>query len=193
VRDFTLEDVRAFLIRWHQAVMIGQMGPGQSALDAAAEQTRQLVEAVEASERIQDLAINPLMLTVIALVHRDRVKLPDRRAELYAEAVDVLLGKRDEARGIKESPILEGRAFDVGDRRLLLQRVALVMHEQGRKEIDTEALWRLLCEHFAGLCQGEAETRRAAQHFLRSVTERSGLLVARGEGVYAFSHLTFQE
>ena len=25
------------------------------------------------------------MLTVIALVHRDRVKLPDRRAELYAD------------------------------------------------------------------------------------------------------------
>ena len=136
VRDFTLEDIRAFLTRWHQAVMIGQMGPVEPALQAAAGQTRQLVEAIQANPRILDLAINPLMLTVIALVHRDWVKLPDRRAELYAEAVDVLLGKRDEARGIKETPILEGRDFDTGDKRLLLQHIALTIHAQERKDID---------------------------------------------------------
>ncbi len=34
---------------------------------------------------------------------------------------------------------------------------------------------------------------RAVNRFLHVIEERTGLLVARGEGVYAFSHLTFQE
>lgn len=193
VRDFSLEDLRTFLTRWHQAVMIGQMGPGESAINAAAEQTRQLVETIQSNPRIQDLAINPLMLTVIALVHRDRVKLPDRRAELYAEAVDVLLGKRDEARGISEIPILEDRPFDTGDKRLLLQKIALYMHENGRKDLELEQMQQMLHEHFACLCSDTGMVRRAAARFLSSVTERAGLLLARGEGTFGFSHMTFQE
>jgi predicted NACHT family NTPase len=91
VREFTLEDVHRFLTNWHRLVAIGQIGAAESAEGYAAEQPRQLMAAIEDNERIRDLAINPLMLKVIAMVHRDRVKLPDRRAELYAEAVDVLL------------------------------------------------------------------------------------------------------
>ena len=54
----------------------------------------------QGNERIAKLAINPLMLTVIAMVHRDRVELPETDTpELYAEAVDVLLGKWDEVKG----------------------------------------------------------------------------------------------
>ena len=85
------------------------MGPGESVQNYAAAQTRQLLRAIQVNERIRELAINPLMLTVIAMVHRDRVKLPDRRAELYAEAVDVLLGKWEEAKGVQDIPILLGQ------------------------------------------------------------------------------------
>ena len=114
VRDFTLEDVRQFLTHWHRLVAFGQMGAVETAQTHAAAQTAQLMNAIQGNERVRELAINPLMLTVIALVHRDRVKLPDRRAELYAEAVDVLLGKWDEARGGGEIAILEDRPFDAG-------------------------------------------------------------------------------
>ena len=72
---------------------------------------------------MRELAINPLMLTVIALVHRDRVQLPERRAELYAEAVEVLLGKWDEARGVEESRILDDHVFDITDRRFSCNRL----------------------------------------------------------------------
>jgi energy-coupling factor transporter ATP-binding protein EcfA2 len=112
VRDFNMADVEQFLQNWHRLIAIGQMGPGASAEAYAREQTSQLKQAIEVNERIRELAINPLMLTVIAMVHRDRVKLPDRRAELYAEAVDVLLGKWEEAKGISEIAILEGEPFD---------------------------------------------------------------------------------
>jgi formylglycine-generating enzyme required for sulfatase activity len=193
VRDFMLADVENFLSTWHRLIAVGQMGTGQSALDFAADQTAQLMAAIRENVRIRELAINPLMLTVIALVHRDRVKLPDRRAELYAEAVDVLLGKRDEARGIKSLPILGKQPFDTGDKRLLLQSIALAIHESERKDIDAEDLRRLLAEHFAEMLPEKRGVRKAVERFLQNIAERAGILIARAEGVYAFSHLTFQE
>jgi formylglycine-generating enzyme required for sulfatase activity/energy-coupling factor transporter ATP-binding protein EcfA2 len=193
VQDFTLEDIRQFLSHWHRLVAIGQMGAGEDAENFAKSQTEQLIQSIQANERVRDLAINPLMLTVIALVHRDRVKLPDRRAELYAEAVDVLLGKWDEARGMDEVKILENRPFDAGDRRLLLQNIALYMHEREKKELEAAELRGILQTAFKGMTQDDASARRASERFLTVIEERTGLLSARGEGVYAFSHLTFQE
>ncbi len=193
VQDFLLADVEQFLSQWHRLVAIGQMGAGESAEHFAAAQTAQLLNAIKANPRVRELAINPLMLTVIALVHRDRVKLPDRRAELYAEAVDVLLGKWDEARGVAETRILEDRPFDTNDRRLLLQRIALGMHEAGKKEIEADDLRRQLKTAFLAMVGDERAAERAADRFLHVVQERTGLLVEAGQGVYRFSHLTFEE
>ena len=193
VRDFTMDDVRAFLSQWQRLVAIGQMGPGETAEAAAASQTRQLLGSIEKNERVRELAINPLMLTVIALIHRDHVKLPDRRAELYQEAVDVLLGKWDEARGVKEALILNDRAFDIGDRRLVLQHLALTMHEQGLKEIDAEPLRAVLTRQLGDAVPDPRDLEATVARFLLVIQERTGLLIARAEGTYAFSHLTFQE
>ncbi|MCP4104398.1 MAG: SUMF1/EgtB/PvdO family nonheme iron enzyme [Desulfobacteraceae bacterium] len=193
IRDFSMADVKLFLTNWHMLTAIGQLGQHDRAEAYASEQTRHLLEAIENNERIRELAINPLMLTVIALVHRDRVKLPDRRAELYAEAVDVLLGKWDEARGVKEISIFEDRPFDTGDKRLALQSIALAMHENQQKEISAEDLNLLLNSIFYPILEDERETDRVVSRFLDVIEQRTGLLAARGEGVYSFSHLTFQE
>jgi formylglycine-generating enzyme required for sulfatase activity/energy-coupling factor transporter ATP-binding protein EcfA2 len=193
IRDFLMRDVASFLRNWHRAVAVGQMGPGPSAEAYADRQTRALLAAIEGNERIRALAINPLMLTVIALVHRDRVKLPDRRAELYDEAVNVLLGKWDEARGVQEIAILADRPFDAGDRRLMLQAVALWMQEHAQKEIEAEDLRRLLGARFHDILGDWREASRAVDRFLRVIQERTGLLGEHGVGVYRFSHLTFQE
>jgi hypothetical protein len=193
IRDFTLADVERFLRNWHLAVAVGQMGPGEDTIAYAGEQTRQLLVAIKANERIRDLAINPLILTVIALVHRDRVKLPDRRAELYDEAVNVLLGKWDEARGVQEISVLEDRPFDAGDKRLILQTIALWMQECQQKEIEREDLCKLLEECFEGILGAQQSTERAVDRFLHVIQERAGLLGEHGVGVFRFSHLTFQE
>jgi formylglycine-generating enzyme required for sulfatase activity len=193
VREFSLEDVRRFLANWHRLVAIGQMGAGESAEGYAAEQTLQLIAVIEGNERIRDLAINPLMLTVIAMVHRDRVKLPDRRAELYAEAVDVLLGKWEEAKGLAEPAVLPGRSFDTADKRLILQALALHMHGRALKEIEAGDLRERLQAAFGEILGKAREAAHAAERFTEVIRERTGLLVDRGEGVHAFSHLTFQE
>ena len=157
------------------------MGPAR-ADTYAVEQTAQLMAAIQENERIRELAINPLMLTVIAMVHRDRVKLPDRRAELYAEAVDVLLGKWDEARGVQEIAVLDDRPFDTGDKRLLMQSIALHMHEQERKELEMEELRLLLIELFHEMAPDIRSAEQAGERFLQVAQERMGLLSGQGRG-----------
>ena len=119
--------------------------------------------------------------------------LPDRRVELYKEAVDVLLGNWEEAKQVGEIPILESGPFDAGDKRLVLQNIALAMHEGRKKEFSAEELKRHLEEAFSEFVADQREVRRAARRFTRAIEERAGLLAARGEGAYSFSHLTFQE
>jgi hypothetical protein len=97
-------------------VAIGQMGPGDRAEHLAAQQTVHLMEVIRVNPRMRELAINPLMLTVVALVYRDRVKLPARRVELYAEAVDDLIGQ---VKGVFARSTTDARAAEYASERFL--------------------------------------------------------------------------
>jgi len=54
-------------------------------------------------------------------------------------------------------------------------------------------LRRLLGDYFRGMLADPEEVSRTVDRFLKIVEERTGLLAARGEGLYGFSHLAFQE
>lgn len=193
VRNFDGAAVEQFVRNWNLAVEVGLARRRSRAIERRAEaEAEGLLEAIRASERVRELAVNPLLLTVIALVHRYRAQLPGRRAELYEECVEVLLGYWDEAKGLREVG-LPGLALDAGDRRSLLEPVALWMHERQLREIDREMLLRQLRGLFESLSVDTREADKRAEGFVRVIGVRSGLLQERELGVYSFSHLSFQE
>jgi formylglycine-generating enzyme required for sulfatase activity len=67
------------------------------------------------------------------------------------------------------------------------------MMEQRAREIDAEVLRRQLGQRFRDMLRDKRMAEKTVRHFLQLIDERSGLLNERGQGVYAFSHLTFQE
>ncbi len=194
VRDFTWEDITHFVTYWNRSIEIALAG-GETpqAMFAAKQQTEALLKAIENNERVRDLAVNPLMLTVIALVQRYRAQLPERRAELYEEAIEVLLSHWDVAKGLSSAIVIAGRELDAGDRRSLLEPVALWMMEQHAREIEADELRRQLGQRFYEMVGDWRAAGKAVDAFLQSIRERSGLLIERGQDIYAFSHLTFQE
>jgi formylglycine-generating enzyme required for sulfatase activity len=195
VRDFTWEDITRFVTHWNRAVELALVKGVETdhTRREARLHTEALLQAIEGNERVRELAVNPLMLTVIALVQRHRAVLPERRAELYEEAIGVLLSHWDAARGLATTIMIAGRELDAGDRRSLLEPIALWMMEQHAREIEAEELRRQLGQRFHEILGDAVQARKAVDTFLRVIQERSGLLVERGQGVYAFSHLTFQE
>ncbi|UCG88411.1 MAG: hypothetical protein JSW71_07680, partial [Gemmatimonadota bacterium] len=58
--------------------------------------TEELIRDIHSTDRIERLTGNPMLLTTMALVKRKVGKLPSRRADLYWEAVQVLLNWRSE-------------------------------------------------------------------------------------------------
>ena len=194
VLDFSPAEVRQFVHDWTRVVET-TLAASESAeiLSLADAQSARLTEAIDHNPRVAELAVNPLLLTVIALVHRYRAQLPERRSELYEEAVEVLLGHWDEAKGIETDFQLAGRALDGRDRRGLLEPVAFWLHENRKREIELDDLRPILLPAFQNITGSASQASKAIDDFLHVINQRSGLLVERGPGIYGFAHLTFQE
>jgi hypothetical protein len=156
------------------------------------------------SDRIRPLAVNPLLLTVIAIVHWNRKRLPEQRVDLYDECVDVLLGQRKEAEHIQLGR--KTGAFDEQheqqqreERAWVRKRFAeialhILVGEDNRDETTKAEIVNLLVPRF--IDRGATTNEQAEAHasyFLDVQERRSGLLVSRREQSYRFVHLTFQE
>jgi len=195
VRNFTDADIERFARYWNRAVEVVLAGGATDyALRKAEVEADKLIKAIQGNARVRELAVNPLLLTVIALVQRENVVLPDRRAELYEKAIEVLLVQWDAGKGLEaDITVLQGLELNAGDRRSLLEPVALWLMEQHAREIELDALRCQLGQPFQTMLKDERQANKAVDGFIALINARSGLLTERGQGIYAFSDLTFQE
>ena len=197
IRDFDDDDMARFAHSWYAAVIRDRMGETQEALAEAQRQAQDLLRAIHADGHVKTLAHNPLLLSVLAMVHQRDVTLPQRRAELYDECTDMLLGYWDQTKGGEAARELANYGNLVrGEKRALLEPIALWFHERGEQglEAQREELEREIALQFVDLFGDDQETaHKRAALFLQVIDERAGLLVERETGSYAFSHLTFQE
>ncbi|MBW4656287.1 MAG: HEAT repeat domain-containing protein [Kaiparowitsia implicata GSE-PSE-MK54-09C] len=158
-----------------------------------------LKQALSERDRIQVLAKNPLLLTIIALIHRYEAYLPRDRHQLYNRAVETLLTNWDANKETDYKWPLEYIKRDAVRR--IMEQLAYWIHSYGsagdaeggtlidRGELIHQ-LGRFIVEE-AGIKRYQAEAE--AQRFLDHIRERTGLLNEQGQDCYAFVHKTFQE
>jgi len=124
-----------------------------------------------------------LLLQIIALVHRDRGTLPQRRVELYEECTNVLLEKWDMAKGL--DVLLSAR-----EARQILQPLALWLHEEDeRRSASMEEIKRVLKDPLEKIGKSDVDT----ETLLTNIRDRSGIFMGYSESEYGFTHLSFQE
>ncbi|UVM74362.1 NACHT domain-containing protein [Pseudomonas alvandae] len=163
----------------------------------ATEKTTDLLAALSQSDVTQKLARTPNLLSLMAIVHRERAHLPDGKALLYEEIVNAYINTIDKQRKIEPGDILAQYGWK--DRKAWLAYVGFKMQATrneigGRdagilaEEADVEQWLREAME-----TTGVPSPDQAAITFLSWVARRSGLLLPRGEARYAFVHLSFQE
>jgi formylglycine-generating enzyme required for sulfatase activity len=130
-----------------------------------------------------ELTRNPLLLTAICLVHRDRGRLPHRRADLYEECIDVLLERWREA---KKLPV----SVSAKQARRVLQPLARWLHDvEGRTRAPAAEIAPVLEGPLAGI----GWRGGSAGEFLRTIRDESGLLTGWSDETYGLMHLGFQE
>lgn len=197
IRDFDDGDMAAFARNWYEAVIRNRLGDTPEATAEAQRQADDLLRAIRADERVEALAPNPLLLSILAMVHQRGVGLPQQRAELYDECTDMLLGYWDQTKGGEAARELATLGeLTRNEKRTLLQPIALWFHERGEQGLEAgkEELEREIARQFTETFgDTENKARYRAALFLRVIDERAGLLMERETGVYAFAHLTFQE
>src|SRR5437588_4420261 len=96
VMDFRFEDVKQFVHNWYDAAHDLQ----------AEEKSADLIKRLDANSRLQTMAANPLLLTLIVSAYEDKLDLPERRAELYRMYIETLLTKWDARRGTRKTVAL---------------------------------------------------------------------------------------
>ena len=189
--------IKLFLERWCRAIEEAQRPEADvsSHQRDAEREARGILQAIETKPGVSRFATNPLLLTILALIHRNGTQMPQRRVELYQLATKTLIEDwqlgRNIAYGVKQKQL----SLVEEEVTALLAPLAFQMHEEKPSGLVTQGeveAW--LTPRMADL-QGveEPEALEMVRQFLRKVRETTGLFVERAPAVYGFMHLTFEE
>lgn len=190
-RHFMLQDLDAkqienFVQRWH--ALAYPEGPEKR------EKQERLRNAIEDSRAIRELAGNPLLLTMMAILNRTQ-ELPRDRAGLYEQCSRLLLYQWKAEEALRADDRFKGITLDFKDKHAMLRRVARVMQSMNEglagNLISQDQLEHTLEEVLRGLeIQQPKMLARAVIDHLRT---RNFILCFVGDGYYAFVHRTFLE
>ena len=184
VKPFNLQQMQQFVANWYlQNEIMRRLGTDDPGVRAEAQkQSDDLIYRIKNSPPLASMALNPLLLTMIATVHCYRGALPGRRVELYGEICDVLLGRRQEAKGIADR-------LTAAQKKSVLQVLALNRMTKKTREFKLITGMLLIRDKLEAVAGDKANP----EEFLRHIETGSGLLIERQEGVYEFAHKSFQE
>ena len=150
-----------------------------------------LLKAIRKDPALRHLARVPNILALMALVHRIDATLPQERWLLYDRIADAYLGTIDKHRNMGDG------ANDLSHKKMWLARVGFEMQCRREEAADMDIL--VPCADALHWIGSEMERSKApaaaptAEEFLSFVGRRSGLFVPKGDDLYAFRHLSFQE
>ncbi len=199
---FTPEQVERFIRRWYEHVGVKDPSLGPT---SAARYADQLTHTVQTNPRIAELAPNPLLLTLMASLHRWREggSLPERRQELYEQSVRLLLDLWQRPKQVFDAEgNLVGEEYDVftelgipqDNLRAALNRVAYEAHWKQPALTGTHDI--RACDLAGALYEASTDKGKAQgeERIIRYLIDRAGLLIEREQGrIYTFPHRTFQE
>lgn len=184
----------AFAENWYRQRCSSEQEARQKASD--------LLAALAQSEVTRQLARTPNLLSLMAIVHRERSHLPDGKALLYDDITNAYINTIDKQRKITPMDATLAK-YDWKDRRAWLAYVGFQMQQlrDGKNNESEKSDGGVLADEdevLAWLADAMRlskvdQPEQAARTFLGWVARRSGLLLPRGEGRYAFVHLSFQE
>lgn len=167
IAEFNHEQISDFVTHWFSARgYSGKIAP--------------FLTQMRERPRLSDLATSPLLLTMMCLYFEDHADLNVSRAELYSKGLDTILERWDASRGVKRDDSPYGRLSTRG-RETLYSDIALRHLEKGEIIFPSPDIATYFQEPID------------SASILLIMEAQHGLLIQRAQGIYSFSHLTFQE
>ncbi|HEY9650830.1 MAG TPA: NACHT domain-containing protein [Coleofasciculaceae cyanobacterium] len=193
-RDFMLQDldreqIHNFINQWHQ-LAFDDKNEGER-------RRERLQRSIDSSRAFSELAGNPLLLTMMAILNRHE-ELPRDRPTLYKEASEVLLQRWDAAKNLEEDKKIDSKINHIEylEKQEMLRAVAhYIQTSDGGLSGNLSIQRSKLCEILAKCLEiiGFAEPKIVAISLMKQLTSRSFILCFKGGESYGFVHRTFLE
>ncbi|MBU7017168.1 MAG: HEAT repeat domain-containing protein [Theionarchaea archaeon] len=168
IMEFNDHQIEQFVMNW-----FGKVDP---------QKAQSMSRIMRENERIREIARNPLMIAIIAIVYEEDRELPQRRVYLYERCVDVLLRRWAVQKKITD-------AYDTKAKEKILRRLALEAHLKEKKTFVKEELVDIISRYVSRV----GIEKEKAEDVLKEIVERNVLLREISLGIYGFLHLSFQE
>jgi formylglycine-generating enzyme required for sulfatase activity len=190
------EEVREFLLRWFAAHE--QKNHPKYSVDEVYRKAQASVDPLMSdilrSASVQRLAINPLLLTILAMIHKLGTRLPNERVRLYQIVTNTMVESWRQANTRHDITIYE--VLPVSRVTPMMAALAYWVHENHPGGSMPANEWqaeikRLLVEKDDELKDEKAN--ELAEMFMRHAREEVGLLIERSPGQIGFFHLTLEE
>ncbi len=139
-------------------------------------QAESLITQIEKNPAIASLITNPLMLTILALVNRQGLSLPEHRVKFYSRCILTLLDTWNIERGGRNLTPKEEQVF---------HSLALWMQKQEFYIIPEKEVIRFFSKNL--------ETEEEAQELLKQLMGCRGILCERGMDWIGFFHRSLQD
>jgi len=162
-----------------------------------------LIDTLDNQPHIKQLARNPLLLTIIALVHRIEATLPDERVKLYKTCTQTLVDNWETPKQL--TPIERKRPYyDL--LWYIFRHIAYWAHVQAEQESsdstngnqvmhagDLRMEIKRCIERDQSFAMGKHKALAEVDAFLELARSRTGLIVERGPDEFQFAKLIVAE
>lgn len=193
IQKFNRQQIKAFCCSWYKAVAKNSLQDINSALSEA----EKLYYAIINKKEIENLACNPLMITLIANIHFKGQNLPYSRVQLYDIATETLLQY-----WVQHRVIDEGQLKDKDDVVEILSPVAFYIHANNPEGVIAEQDFYEQCQLVLARDEyalNPKDIRREIKELIKFLREQSGFFHEKGTNesteisFFGFLHQTFQE
>lgn len=140
---------------------------------------------------LRDLARTPLLLTLLCMAFNETLNFPQRRVEIYKEALEALLKKWDASRRIRRDEIY--RKLSPVHKENMMARIAAETFEKNEYFIPQAQLEKYIIDYLKNVPPHDADEAADGEVILKAIEQQHGIFIERARQVYSFSHLTFQE
>lgn len=207
IKPFTLTKIREFIRAWYRTLKVKGLN---WSLDLLENREEDLIKSISSSQKLMSLAERPLLLTIFATLHTNGGSLPEDRATLYEKATTLLLS-RWQLRYAKNNAI-EDELFDINlinllssnknELRYCMNAIAFQAHENqykftSKEEIEnsneTTQPGEILRKDILAIFDEFLPKEISPGVVIEYISNRTGLLIAKSNNIFAFPHRTFQE
>jgi len=192
VMKFGKEQIKQFITNWYLSVV----SSSDNDLEKAKQNANELFDSIRQNKSVLNMASNPLLVTIITLIHYQGGTLPERRASLYDIATSTFLEN-----WVRQRESQRNSNFDKETIIAILAPISYYIHQNFTTGLITESeLKSLFQKEYRNVYpyqkpREEAQDLKDIINFLR---EDAGFLFEKGfnengESMFGFVHQTFQE